>query len=57
MRRIGYDQWLRNLAVALGNGERNDRVIKALISRKKYNSEIVREHIEWALNQHNRSHL
>ena len=53
MRRIGYDQWLRNLAVALGNAEKNDRVIKALISRKKHNSEIVREHVEWALNQHN----
>ena len=50
--RIGYEQWLRNIAVGLGNAPTNAAVITALKQRKNDNSELVREHVEWALAQH-----
>ncbi len=49
IRRIGYDCWLRNIAVALGNAPHSQAVIRALEERLDYPSEMVREHIEWAL--------
>jgi len=52
IRRIGYEQWLRNVAVALGNAERSNEVLAALESRKDNSSPIVREHVEWALVRH-----
>lgn len=51
LRRAGYISWLRNLAVALGNGPANTEVIKALNARRDHPSEIVREHVSWALNK------
>lgn len=50
IRRIGYECWLRNIAVALGNGPRNDAVVTALQARLHHPSTLVREHVEWALN-------
>lgn len=50
--RIGYQQWLRNLAVGLGNAPSTEAVIHALKSRLPEASEILREHIEWALEKH-----
>lgn len=50
--RIGYEQWLRNIAVALGNVATSAAVIAALKLRAKHESELVREHVEWALLQH-----
>ena len=52
IRRIGYERWLRNLAVGLGNAPTSDEVIAALQSRRDHPSALVREHVEWALNQH-----
>jgi len=52
IRRVGYEQWLRNLAVGLGNAETSDEVIAALKSRRDDDSALVREHVEWALAQH-----
>jgi epoxyqueuosine reductase len=52
IRRIGYERWLRNIAVALGNAESSPEVIAALRKRQDHASEIVREHVEWALRQH-----
>lgn len=52
IRRIGYEQWLRNIAVALGNCERSDRVIHALQQKADHPSALVREHVQWALRQH-----
>jgi epoxyqueuosine reductase len=49
IRRIGYEQWLRNVAVALGNAERSDEIAAALEARRNHPSRIVREHVEWAL--------
>ena len=51
IRRIGYERWLRNIAVALGNAESSAEVIKALQSRANHSSEMVREHAAWALSQ------
>ena len=50
--RIGHEQWLRNIAVALGNAPRSEAVIAALTARSEYASELVREHVQWALAQH-----
>ena len=50
--RIGYEQWLRNIAVALGNAPKSPEVVAALQSRTKYPSELVREHVAWALTRH-----
>ena len=50
--RIGYHQWLRNIAVGLGNAETSPAIIAALESRLDDTSELVREHVQWALHQH-----
>jgi epoxyqueuosine reductase len=57
IRRTGYRGWLRNIAVALGNvagqvegGEpARAAAVAALESRRDDPSELVREHVEWAL--------
>jgi epoxyqueuosine reductase len=54
IRRAGYAGWLRNIAVALGNSDPRDAasrgaVIEALRARLGDPSELVREHVEWAL--------
>ena len=57
IRRIGYGGWLRNIAVALGNALRTARgpdttaIIESLMSRRDDPSELVREHVRWALEQ------
>jgi epoxyqueuosine reductase len=50
--RIGYERWLRNIAVALGNAPRSPEVVSALAARRADFSSLVREHVEWALAQH-----
>jgi epoxyqueuosine reductase len=52
--RIGHEQWLRNLAVALGNAPGTQAVIMALKSRADNESTLVREHVQWALLQHDK---
>ncbi len=49
IRRIGHAQFLRNIAVALGNGPAEQEAIAALESRRDDESPIVREHVAWAL--------
>ena len=51
IRRCGYLGWLRNLAVALGNGPAEPQSINALELRTDHDSELVREHVQWALTQ------
>ena len=50
--RIGHEQWLRNIAVALGNAAKSAVVIAALTRRATHQSKLVREHVEWALMRH-----
>mgnify|MGYP003387588250 FL=1 len=52
IRRIGYDCWLRNIAVALGNAPSSKEIVGVLKSRLNNVSAMVNEHIEWALLQH-----
>jgi epoxyqueuosine reductase len=54
IRRIGYERWLRNIAVALGNAPTSPEVIAALRARVSHPSELVREHVDWALAEHSR---
>jgi epoxyqueuosine reductase len=54
IRRIGHERWLRNIAVALGNAARSERgaaMIAALNERLDDPSDLVREHVRWALEQ------
>ena len=58
MRRIGYERWLRNLAVGLGNalrvsgdGPTAPVILSALQARANHASALVREHVAWALQQ------
>jgi len=55
IRRIGHVQWLRNIAIALGNGASSPRVLQALQSRLHHDSELVRDHVRWALESLNNS--
>ena len=52
IRRIGFERWLRNVAVALGNAPSSPNVIAALRRREHDASPLVREHVRWALEQH-----
>lgn len=52
IRRIGYECWLRNIAVALGNAETSAAVVVALEQKQSHPSALVREHVDWALAQH-----
>ena len=49
LRRMGYERWLRNIAVALGNSPANPAIITALKNKREVCSELVKEHIDWAL--------
>ena len=51
LRRAGYEGWLRNVAVALGNAPADDRAVAALEARADHPSAVVREHVKWALAQ------
>lgn len=52
IRRIGYECWIRNIAVALGNASSNKETINALEAAREHPSMLVREHVLWALNKH-----
>ena len=52
LRRAGYERFLRNLAVGLGNAPSTIPVLEALNARRDDPSELVREHVEWALARH-----
>ena len=52
IRRIGYERWQRNLAIALGNAKTTPAVIDALNKSRDTQSELVAEHVAWALEQH-----
>ena len=54
IRRIGFQRWLRNLSVGLGNAPPSERIISALQQRADDESALVREHVEWALQEQQR---
>ncbi len=56
IRRIGYQAWLRNLAVGMGNALRStvgtdqaQEIRVALVNKRPHVSALVQEHIDWAL--------
>lgn len=51
IRRIGHERWLRNIAVALGNGPDGADTIEALHALSNHASTVVQEHAAWALSQ------
>lgn len=51
--RIGYVQWLRNIAVGLGNAQTTPEVVAALKTREQDENAMLKEHVAWALAQHN----
>ncbi|MBY8233833.1 tRNA epoxyqueuosine(34) reductase QueG [Vibrio fluvialis] len=53
IRRIGHQQWQRNLIIAMGNAPYSSRIIDAL-TRKQGQSELLDEHIQWALEEQER---
>jgi epoxyqueuosine reductase len=52
IRRLGYECWLRNIAVALGNAETSEQTVYVLKTRLNHVSEMVQEHLVWALERH-----
>ena len=54
IRRTGYEGWLRNLAVGLGNAPASDEIMAALNARADHPSPMVREHVAWALEKQQR---
>ena len=50
--RLGHERWSRNIAVALGNAPTSDAVVSALRARRDDASQLVREHVAWALERH-----
>ncbi len=51
IRRIGHERWLRNLAVGLGNASASEDILHQLEARAEHPSALVREHVQWAINQ------
>lgn len=53
IRRIGYQHWLRNIAIALGNAPTTEKVTTVLkLKRQEFkDNEMLLEHIDWALAQ------
>lgn len=49
IRRIGYERWQRNIVVALGNAPSSPIIIETLAKKYQPSSDVVREHITWAL--------
>ena len=51
MRRIGYEAFIRNVVVALGNGPANAQAIAVLTERCNDASDLIAEHARWSLAQ------
>lgn len=51
IRRAGHERWLRNIAVALGNAPFNENIVSALNEKLSTDSELIKEHVHWALTQ------
>lgn len=51
IRRTGYRNWQRNLAIGLGNAPSSDSIIAALEKRLTDASPVLAEHIQWAIRQ------
>lgn len=57
IRRIGHTQWLRNIAVGLGNAPYSVEIVQTLQARVDDPSDMVREHVQWALQQQDQKRI
>ncbi len=51
IRRIGYQSWLRNIVIALGNAEYDPHIVTTLQSDYAHHNRFIQEHIDWAIQQ------
>lgn len=51
IRRVGYELWLRNLSVGLGNAPSREDIVASLSAKRGKISSLVDEHLDWALAQ------
>jgi len=51
IRRIGHQSWQRNIAIAIGNSKKSESALRLLKQQKKQSTELVAEHIDWAIKQ------
>ena len=51
IRRIGYQSWLRNIVIALGNADYEPHIITSLQSNYAQHNGFIQEHIDWAIQQ------
>lgn len=51
IRRIGYQRWQRNIAIALGNAPASTLIIQALNKHREGANDLLAEHIDWAIQQ------
>lgn len=51
IKRIGYERWLRNLAIVMGNLEFKKEILASLYEKVDKVSEMVKEHISWAIDR------
>ena len=51
IRRAGYESWLRNIAISLGNAAYSKKILEVLTSRQDSSSAIVKEHVNWAIEE------
>ena len=57
IRRIGFQSWQRNIAVALGNAPFDTSIVNALEQKLTTASPMVAEHVNWALSQQKEKQL
>lgn len=51
IRRIGYQCWLRNIVIALGNAGHDPHILSILKQDYAQHSGFVQHHIDWAIQQ------
>lgn len=56
IRRIGYQSWIRNIVVALGNAPHDPDIISALQTQYDLHNALIQEHIDWAIKQQSKTH-
>jgi len=55
IRRIGYQCWIRNIVIALGNAARDPHIVSILKQDYAQHSGFIQHHIDWALQQQSKS--
>ncbi len=56
IRRIGYQSWIRNVVIALGNADYDPNIVNALQQRYDRHNALIQEHIDWAIQQQSKMH-